>query len=606
MPMKATCALEDAMFRCRSLLTLPIAALCLVVTAGAQTPAQTTATAPEPAMQLPPDQAAFNSANATVDRQQRAAALETFLHQYPNSRRADRARSVLLDLLLSQQPQDVPRVHAIAEARVKSADKDSRANEENGVAYALAEALPNGVDLKAAEIWARDSVKQTTFQKISSAAKASYASAKEPAPSDKTLHEIYATEQAANLQTLADVYFHEGKLAEATSTIDQAQALNPTQGANYVTRGQVEHAQNHDDQALDALETAEVYGGMTRPAQDLMSSLYAAQHGGNGGGLDAEIDRRYRALYQSAVPTAHTPSTAGRTVLLALYTGSGCDPCTAADLAVDAILANYPRTEVVALAFDQHIPEPDPLANPATVARATYDGVRFTPTLRISGEEAPQIGGRRPETEKSYKTLAAAIDRKLSVPTGVSLHLTATLTPAHTVAASAHFQVTDGAALHKLLSSKPENKPEAGKAAAPSGETSAKNPKLVLNFALVQQEVRYSGENGIRFHPMVVRDLARPTADAFPVALSGTSSASASFDPAIVSANLSKYLADFAQHNDRFGSPRFLSTDTSLPLNQLAIAAWVEDLTSREVVAAAYTPLAGSSPAAPSTEQASR
>jgi hypothetical protein len=117
-----------------------------------------------------------------------------------------------------------------------------------------------------------------------------------------------------------------------------------------------------------------------------------------------------------------------------------------------------------------------------------------------------------------------------------------------------------------------------------------KAPNLVLNIALVQREVRYSGENGIRFHSMVVRSLARPAEKGFPVAMAGDSQASFTFDPAQVTRDLSKYLADFSQHNDRFGIVHFLSTDTSLT-GPLAIAAWVEDPATHQVVQAAFVPL---------------
>ncbi|MBE7182356.1 MAG: hypothetical protein INR71_14330, partial [Terriglobus roseus] len=506
-----------------------LAALSTAIPVAAQSPAAANATS-SPAMQLPPDQAAFQTANALIDQQKRIAALDAFLHQYPQSKRAGRARSVLLALLLQQQPADEKRIHQIAKSSVDSAGKDSRANEENSVAYSLAEAPPNGVDLKSAEAWARDSVKLTTVPAITATMGGESDKSKPPSPAeqakrDAVIREIYNETEAANLQTLADVYFHEGKLADATSAVEQAEALSPKQGANFLTRGQIEHAQHQDSKALDDLETAEVYGGMTPAGEVLLHTLYAAQHTGDQAGLDVELDRRYLAAYQP-VPTAQHPAfTAGRTVLLALYTGSACDPCAAADLATDGILHNYSRSEVVALAFDQHIPDPDPLANTATIARAAYDGVRFTPTLRIDGAEAPQIGGRRPDTEKSYKVLSAALDKELSTPSGATLHLIATLTPAHKVEATAELRVTDSGVLANLLAAASKPGRNEGATASASSETATPRPsaaQLVLNFALVQREVRYSGENGIRFHSMVVRDLAKPTADAFPVKPDGT------------------------------------------------------------------------------------
>jgi hypothetical protein len=90
---------------------------------------------------------------------------------------------------------------------------------------------------------------------------------------------------------------------------------------------------------------------------------------------------------------------------------------------------------------------------------------------------------------------------------------------------------------------------------------------------------------------MVVRQVAKPAAEGFPVASSGAFAAAFRFDPAAVSAGLSKYLADYSKHNERFGTAHFLMTNTSLPLNELGVAAWVEDPTTHHVVAAAYAPV---------------
>jgi hypothetical protein len=90
---------------------------------------------------------------------------------------------------------------------------------------------------------------------------------------------------------------------------------------------------------------------------------------------------------------------------------------------------------------------------------------------------------------------------------------------------------------------------------------------------------------------MVVRSIAKPSPDGFSVACAGHSRAAFTFDPASVSASLAKYLGTFAKHDDRLGVTHFLMTDTSLPLDRLAIAAWVEDPKTHKVVAAAFAPI---------------
>ena len=89
-------------------------------------------------------------------------------------------------------------------------------------------------------------------------------------------------------------------------------------------------------------------------------------------------------------------------------------------------------------------------------------------------------------------------------------------------------------------------------------------PQLVVNFALVEDEIRYSGENGIRFHRMVVRALAKPADSGFRVTAGDNFDLDASFDLAAISGALRTYLDDYEQHNDRFGKITFISKDTTI------------------------------------------
>jgi hypothetical protein len=548
-------------------------------------------------MQLPPDRKAYKAANEIVDPDQRVKALQAFLHDFPESQRADAARETVFKLLLAHQPQDMRQIRELARFRVEHADKDKRADVENSVAYELAEAPPNGVDLKQAQRWAEDAMKLNSEPFYTARLKKSYETTKYPVPAAQDLHEYWGQSQAAIGQTLADVYFHEGDLVKASKVLDQVQPLNPTDGSIFVSRGQIAHARHEDSKAVEDLELAEVYGGITAATKPLLIQLYAAQHNGDGSGLDAEIDKRYRSLPAPFTPTPHTAPPTGHTVFVELFTGSGCDPCVAADLGLDGVLEAYPRSEVVALSFDEHIPRPDPLANADTAARASYDSVSATPTVQIDGVRLDDfVGGDRSIAGIRFQAFSKAIDTELDSLSGVRLKLSASLTPARTIAASADVQVTDADALRKRLTPKPAPDKAASVPADKTATTDKPSAaleasKLVLNFALVQKEIHYSGENGVRFHSMVVRAVAKPSVEGFPVAFKGSSTASFTFDPAAVSASLSKYLADFAQHSERFGTIRFRMTDTSLPMEQLAVAAWVEDTVTHHVVAAAFVPV---------------
>lgn len=533
-------------------------------------------------MQLPADQKAYRAALASPNPDAQIAALQAFLHDFPDSKRVVGARTKIFHLLLDAHPDRVKQIHSLAKALIDNTDAGmSRANEENTIAFDLAEAPPNGVDLKSAEKWSKDAVAQLNLPAYTESVRSNYEKfkIKAPMPSTAELQEQLDELLAADLQTLADVYFHEGKLDKATAALDRTKTFDPSSlegavGSILLTRGQIAAAQHHDAEALDDLERAEVYGGLTAQTKPLLLSLYSQAHAGSTAGLDDDIDAQYHKLIPAAFsPEPHKGAPTGRTVFLELYTGSACEPCVAADLAVDGVLEAYPRSEVVALSFDEHIPEPDPLANPDTVARADFYKINGTPTVMLDGKSSVRLGGGRSAAQKGYPKLAEDIDRELNIPSGVELKLNASVSPDHTISVNAMAKIADEAALNKLLTA-----------------VDGKTPSLILNIALVQPEVRYSGENGIRFHTMVVRALAWPATKGFPVTTTGESQASFTFDPAEVSKDLSKYLADFSQHNDHFGVVHFLSTDTSLT-GRLAVAAWVEDPTTHQVVQAAFVPL---------------
>lgn len=542
-------------------------------------------------MQLAADQKAYQAALASPNPDAQITALKAFLHDFPDSKRVIAARTKIFHLLLDAHPDRVKDIHKLAKTMIEAAGTGiDRENEENTVAFELAEALPNGVDLKSAEKWSNDAVAQLTLPAYTERVRSNYEKfkIKAPMPSTAELQDQLDQNLAADLQTLADVYFHEGKLDKATAALDRTKSFDPKSlegavGSILLTRGQIAAAQHHDAEALDDLERAEVYGGLTAQTKPLLLSLYSQAHGGSTAGLDDDIDAQYHKLIPAAfTPEPHKAPPTGRTALLELYTGSACEPCVAADLAVDGVLEAYPRSEVVALSFDQHIPEPDPLANPDTIARADFYKINSTPNVILDGKPSTHIGGSRSAAEKGYPKLAENIDKELNIPSGVQLKLNASAAPDHTITANATAKITDSAAFNKLLTT-----------------TDGKTPELILNIALVQSEVRYSGENGIRFHTMVVRALARPATKGFPVAMTGESQASFKFDPAEVSKDLSKYLTDFSQHNERFGVVHFLSTDTSLT-GPLAVAAWVEDPSTHQVVQAAFVPLN------PGTQEAAR
>jgi hypothetical protein len=277
------------------------------------------------------------------------------------------------------------------------------------------------------------------------------------------------------------------------------------------------------------------------------------------------------------------------------------------------LLEAYQKNEVVALSFDQHIPEPDPLTNPDSVDRAKEYELYGTPTFVFDGGKPKAGGGGRTEAEKLYKKFASAADALVDEPTGVGLQLTASRGAGGQVEAHANVTVGDAQAIKadaQAIKAKLDAKAKAdadaaakdapkkkklAKAPAPTATAKAADadaaPKLVVNFALVEDGIRYSGENGVRFHRMVVRALAKPADSGFPVEMSKTATVDATFDPAAISAKLSEYLTQYEKSNDRFGPIKFISKDTAMQPDHLAIAAWVQDTATHRVLQSAIVPL---------------
>jgi hypothetical protein len=75
---------------------------------------------------------------------------------------------------------------------------------------------------------------------------------------------------------------------------------------------------------------------------------------------------------------------------------------------------------------------------------------------------------------------------------------------------------------------------------ASTADVNSSSKNLRLQIALVEDRLRYSGENGIRFHPMVVRGMAGE--DGFPVGAGKSSSIEYLFDIRKISSELKDLL----------------------------------------------------------------
>jgi len=159
-------------------------------------------------------------------------------------------------------------------------------------------------------------------------------------------------------------------------------------------------------------------------------------------------------------------------------------------------------------------------------------------------------GGPREHTGDLEKKIRAAIDARLEEPAAAQLSLTARRKDA-LVTVSARVEGLTGA-----------------------------RPDLKLHLALVEKLVRYSGENGIRFHPMVVRSLTH-----FPVD-SNSGPIDKTFDLKTVEDELKQHLDNFEIGDERNpdGTLRFIEKKFQIDLHNLALVAFLQDEKTRAVV----------------------
>jgi len=274
--------------------------------------------------------------------------------------------------------------------------------------------------------------------------------------------------------------------------------------------------------------------------------------------LDAALDREYLAKMPPFKPAGFPGRKAksDRVIVMELFTGAQCPPCVAADAAFDGLEKVFKPMDVVLLQYHLHIPGPDPLTNPDTVARAKFYKVSSTPSTAFNGKVKPRTGGGPlSNAENKYREYRDIIESLLEDP--ASVHLTAT----------AHRQ-GDQIKIKADVAGLPE-----------PGDTKR------LRFVLVEEAVRYVGGNRLRFHHQVVR--------AFPGGVEGIplkqkdSQHTATVDVNTLRKDLVKYLDESAKDRP------YPNPDRPLDLKNLKVVVLVQDDDSKEILQAAEVDLGG-------------
>ena len=294
---------------------------------------------------------------------------------------------------------------------------------------------------------------------------------------------------------LADLYEKQGDDARLERLLRDTLAKNATTPGASVKLAKLEARRGRDAAALDLFLAAAVQGSLSAADDAAMRATYRKTHNGSDAGLDDLVDKTYNEKFPNPVkpePYTPLPNRSDRLVLLEMFTGSACGPCVSADLAFDAVMEHYPAGTIVPIAYHQHIPGPDPMVTAAGSARREYyTPFAGVPTFNIDGALGKLGGGARVGAPNVYKDYITKIDKALQTPATAALSVSAT---------GDGDRVTVVANVTKL-------------------PADAKD--LRLHILLVERHLRFSGENGIRFHPMVVRASAGEKGAGIPISATG-------------------------------------------------------------------------------------
>ena len=315
------------------------------------------------------------------------------------------------------------------------------------------------------------------------------------------------------------------------------------------------------DLAADASvgSRAGVAGALAAAARATGDNALLAKAEGQVKKFDADLDEEY---HKKVPPFKPEHSAAGkdrksdRVVLMELFTGAECPPCVAADVAFDALIDTYKPTEFVALQYHMHIPGPDPLTNNDAIARFKYyPDSQGTPTTIFNGKSAAGGGGGMGNAKAKYDEYRTLIDKDLEKPSQAKLNL-------NVVRKEDELRIT-----------------------ASAQAEDQKNESLKLRLVLVEEQVRYTGRNNLRFHHHVVRAL--PGGFEGKALSKGSGKAEVTVNLADVRNGLEQYLSDTSK-----GGMSFPKALPPIDLNKLSVVAFVQDDSDKSVLNAAMTSLA--------------
>jgi tetratricopeptide (TPR) repeat protein len=308
-----------------------------------------------------------------------------------------------------------------------------------------------------------------------------------PRPFDtERMRSFYVGQKTNAYNLLAKSLWEQGKFEGAEKAYRASLAVKVSkESALGIARAAEKNGKDSD--ALKYATVAALTGKLVPAEMEYFYSVYAKRNKGKTNGVEKYLDKEYKKTYRNPIKGEkykRTDKRSDRVVLAEFVTGAGCVPCIPLDYTFENVLHDFSRKEVVVLSFHWHAPTMDPLGNHSADSRVKYYEIRGAPTLFIDGKKFEKEGdynggdGEQSELQPVADNLYATLKANLEIPAEANLKLEA------------------------------QRKGQKVSVTAQADQFKNASDDVTLHIALIEKEATYSGENGLRFHFMVVRALA--------------------------------------------------------------------------------------------------
>ena len=539
-------------------------------TAQAGQASETTAQPPAPAPPPParpqlPEQVAYNGAMAMKDPFDKIEALQRIRTGWPKSNFLSMVDNSLLDLLVNNCPDRDAEIGDTFDRIVKRTASDAAIRAGSAQTQLILLERPVRVLLE----------KKLFLEKAQAAVESVMASIdpikfiqaeidrakmlKQPEPTANAVLSRLKDTRGQGSELLGLIYAAKGD-PRAEATLSETLAANPSRSQVALELARLKARGGDEAAALDYYLVAALGVKLKTDDNKAMQDLFVKLRG-PGADLESYLDGVYHKMLPNPItPTkwTATPARSTRLVVAEAFTGSACGPCVSESLAFQALLERYPEADVASLAYHVHIPGPDPMTTSWSTGRKNFYEVKGVPTFNVDGALVKLGGGPRVNTEPVYADYVKAIDKALETPARANVSVTAALRGEAIDVKAAMSQIAEDA------------------------------KGLTLHVVLAERKLRFSGENGIRFHEMVVRSMAGKDGAGIPIAdptdRSSEITQTHTFDIGAIRSDITSSLeAEIAKRR------KTESTSTSTtPREYLAEGRAMTDLNRRELVVIAF------------------